>query len=130
MKLTLVKKFDFEAAHRLPNYQGDCSRVHGHSYKLEIGISGPVDLDSGMIMDFKDLKTLVKERIIDKMDHYYLNNITGDSRFPSVNPTAEHIVWWIVDVLSVALAAIDPSLELALVKLWETSGSRCEWVAK
>lgn len=131
-KLMIVKQFGFEAAHRLPNYQGPCNRVHGHSYKLEVGVSGPVDIDSGMIMDFKVLKSIVKTKIIDKMDHFYLNNIDVDGPkrpFPSHNPTAENMVRWIVEVLDQAFKAIGPHLELVLVRLWETSGSRCEWRA-
>ncbi len=131
-KLIIVKKFEFGAAHRLPNYDGPCNRLHGHNWTLEIGITGPVDIDSGMIMDFGKLKALVNAKIISKVDHWCLNDIdiAGPIRpFPSHNPTAEYMVRWMSEVLDKELKDIDPSLELALVRLWETSGSRCEWVA-
>lgn len=127
-KLTIIKHFEFEAAHRLPNYQGPCNQVHGHSYKLEIGVSGPVGLDSGMIMDFKALKDLVKDWIIDRLDHFYLNDVRVYD-FPGHCPTAENMVLWMVNTLTGRLKVIDPSLELGLVRLWETSGSYCEWRA-
>ena len=129
-KLMIIKKFEFGAAHRLPKYDGPCNRLHGHNWVMEVGITGPVDKDSGMIMDFKLLKEVVNEAVVNHMDHRYLNDMADvPFNFPSDNPTAERMMTWIVNTLQIQLPLIDQSLELALVRLWETSGSRCEWVA-
>jgi 6-pyruvoyltetrahydropterin/6-carboxytetrahydropterin synthase len=127
MPIVIVKNFEFEAGHHLPNHQGACKYHHGHSYKLEVGVSGTVDVKTGMIADFKQLKDLVKELIIDRLDHSYLNDNVGMAGFPSDCPTAENMVLWMVKVLEARLKIT--GTELALVKLWETSGSRCEWRA-
>lgn len=128
-KLMIIKKFEFGAAHRLPNYDGPCSRLHGHNWVMEVGITGPVGIDTGMIMDFKDLKNVINEAVVNYMDHHYLNADDMPFNFPCDNPTAERMVVWIVNTLQLQLPLIDQSLELALVRLWETSGSLCEWVA-
>ncbi len=122
--LTIVKSFEFEAAHRLPNHKGACQHLHGHSYMLEVGITGPIDQETGMIADFKQLKDLVKLWIVDPLDHQYLNDLEI-AGFPTFCPTAENMVEWMVRQLQKAL--ISTGCELSLVKLWETSGSRVEW---
>ena len=125
--LTIFKSFEFEAAHRLPKHRGACKYLHGHSYKLEVGISGPVDINTGMIIDFKSLKGLVNEIVIDRLDHSYLNELIMISNFPAECLTAENMVIWIVNQLKGRLRLIDPSMTVTVVRLWETSGSYCEW---
>ena len=88
MLLTVSKTFRFEAAHKLIGYDGDCANLHGHSYVLEIQVKGVVD-EQGFVMDFKELKHFVQTKVIDLLDHVYLNDIIK-------NPTAENIVIWIV----------------------------------
>jgi 6-pyruvoyltetrahydropterin/6-carboxytetrahydropterin synthase len=83
MKLTVSKTFRFEAAHSLPYYIGDCAKLHGHSYTLEISCKGEVDKETGFVMDFKELKKIVQEKVIDLLDHEFLNNVFK-------NPTAEN----------------------------------------
>ena len=120
--VTVTKKFEFEACHHLPFYKGACSRLHGHSYKLEVTGSGSVSKDEtdpkcGMIMDFKDLKALVKEEVIDKYDHKDLNEFFD-------NPTAEIMVKQMaVDIMS----KLPKGVFLVSCKLWETSTSYAEW---
>ena len=116
--LSITKQFEFEAAHFLPNHEGNCKRHHGHGYKLEIEISGKQDIKDfspslGMIMDFGDLSKIVKENIIDVLDHHSLNNIISD-------PTAENLVLWIKDHLPI-------KAPLSRIRLWETSKAYCEW---
>jgi len=116
--LSITKQFEFEAAHFLPNHQGACCRLHGHSYKLEIEISGETNTDDlsasyGMIMDFGDLSKIVKENIIDVLDHHNLNTIISD-------PTAENLVLWIKEHLPI-------KAPLSRIRLWETSKAYCEW---
>jgi len=111
--LTIRKVFRFEAAHVLPFHTGKCSRMHGHSYRLEVGVRGPIQTDGparGMIEDFDEIRRIVREAAIDPLDHQTLNDFIE-------NPTAEHIVMWIWKRLENALAGLD---ELVL---WETANS-------
>ena len=105
--MIITKEFRFEAAHRLPLYKGNCSKLHGHSYRLEVAVSGK--LKKGMVLDFRELDLIVKEKVISILDHSYLNDTIE-------NPTAENIVKWIWTKLK-------PSLNLHLLRLWETDKS-------
>jgi 6-pyruvoyltetrahydropterin/6-carboxytetrahydropterin synthase len=89
--MRIYKKFVFEAAHRLPNLPPEhkCSRLHGHSFHLELHLSGELDDTLGWVMDYADIKQLFKP-IYDKLDHHYLNDIKGLE-----NPTSENIAKWV-----------------------------------
>jgi 6-pyruvoyltetrahydropterin/6-carboxytetrahydropterin synthase len=115
--LSITKLFEFEAAHHLPNHPGLCKQFHGHSYKLEVEVSGIMN-QSGMIIDFGDLKKIVNDCIIKKYDHTNLN----DYFLP---PTAEMMVDYFAKELIVSLQSTGVSLER--VRLWETSSGYCEW---
>lgn len=117
MKVSVTKCFGFEASHFLPNYDGDCSRLHGHSYKLQVTVSGSVDEVTGMIVDFNILKSVVKENVIEEYDHQHLNEFFD-------NPTAENMVQHIFKVLCVKFNKM--GLTLDSVKLWETESSFAE----
>lgn len=117
---TVTKIFEFEAGHHLPHYDGACHNVHGHSYKLEVTVGGSlkeVGPKQGMIMDFKDLKQLVEDKVISKYDHSDLNKFFS-------NPTAEIIV---SKIASDILAELPKDVYLFSCKLWETSTSYAEW---
>jgi len=117
--LSVTKIFTFDAAHKLPMYDGDCANLHGHQWTLEIEVSGPVISESGMIVDFKRLNKCVKDVIIDKMDHKYLNDVYE-------NPTAENMTLGIVAELKpIIVAAL--KVMLVRVRLYETPTSYCEW---
>jgi 6-pyruvoyltetrahydropterin/6-carboxytetrahydropterin synthase len=124
LKLTVIKRFEFEYAHYLPGYDGPCANLHGHRAELEVGVSGVVDAKTGMVIDFKTLKSVVKQVVVDLLDHSCLNDFDMKD-FPSDCPTAENTLLWIVSVLRLALFPV----ELTVVRLWETSGSYCEWRA-
>jgi len=116
--------FWFEAAHDLPNHEGKCRLVHGHSYKLIIEVEGPVQSEilnpeAGMVMDYGRLKGVVNDLVIDRLDHSYLNDI-----FP--NPTAENMVIYIATILKHQLLPA----KLTKVELWETRNSYAKWEAK
>jgi 6-pyruvoyltetrahydropterin/6-carboxytetrahydropterin synthase len=119
--LVISKTFDFEAAHQLPYHAGKCSRPHGHSYKLRVSLMGHVEHDnpsnpsSGMVMDFGDMKTIVKPLIDDFLDHHDLNDVME-------NPTAENILLWIVERLKYGFGAM-----LVEVTLWETATCSATW---
>jgi len=87
----IFKEFTFEAAHKLPNVPDGhkCGRLHGHSFKVELWIKGPVGDYTGWIMDFGDLKKAFQP-LYDQLDHNYLNDIEGLS-----NPTSEVLAMWI-----------------------------------
>lgn len=121
--VTVTKVFMFEACHHLPHYEGACHNLHGHSYKLEVTIGGHINTNTdnpkcGMIMDFKDLKQLVKEVVIDKYDHSNLNDFFE-------NPTAEIMV----EKISRDIMGKLPIYAcLCSCKLWETTTSYAEYV--
>lgn len=97
--MDIFREFTFEAAHRLPNLpEGHkCTRLHGHSYRLEVHVRGDVDPVSGMVMDFADIKAAFKP-LEARLDHYYLNEVEGLE-----NPTSENLARWVWKHLESAL---------------------------
>jgi len=135
MEITVVKEFTFDAAHYLPNHPGKCQNTHGHTYRLQIGVKGPVDIEEGMVMDFGMLKDVVNDYIVEYLDHKYLNNFAGKSLpnaphgkiFPHI-PTAEAMVEWMVVMLEDIIEKETEGLaKLQLVRLYETPTSYAEW---
>ena len=122
-KMIVCKIFTFEAAHNLPNYDGPCCNQHGHSYKLEVSVSGPIQdtgSEKGMIVDFSKLKAYIQKNIIDVYDHTNLNESFDD------NPTAEKLLYKIVDTIGAMNGLIT---KLERVRLWETATSYAQWTA-
>jgi 6-pyruvoyltetrahydropterin/6-carboxytetrahydropterin synthase len=124
-ELSITKIFSFCYAHNLSGYNGKCSNVHGHTASLEIEIEKPprgFTVYKGMIMDFGEIKRIVQEKIVDVLDHKYLNE--DIEHFTAINPTAENIVTWI-------LYELEPIFENGLVRIrfYETPTSYAEWVA-
>lgn len=120
--ITLTKEYGFEACHNLPHYIGACHNLHGHSYVIQVTVTGNVITDKsnskcGMIIDFKDLKVIVKETVVDKYDHSYLNDYFE-------NPTAEIMVEKIAKDI---MERLPVNVSLVSVKLWETKGSYAEY---
>ena len=93
------RSFWFEAAHSLPHHPGKCRDLHGHSYELVVTIDGPVDEQSGMVIDFSDLKHVIQDRVVQVLDHKFVNDIID-------NPTAENMTIWIWERLAGALAGL------------------------
>ena len=89
--MDIFRVFQIEAAHRLPNVpQGHkCARMHGHSVRIEVHVSGPVGQETGWVMDFADLQRAFQP-LFDRLDHYCLNDIKGLE-----NPTSENLAKWI-----------------------------------
>lgn len=123
MSMELFKEFTFEAAHRLPNVPAEhkCSRLHGHSYKVRIEVSGPVDASLGWVIDFGDIKTAWRD-LDDALDHRYLNEIPGLD-----NPTSEVLAIWIWDRLTEHLSGL---LSAVTVQETCTSGSTYRGTAR
>ena len=116
--IEVTKEFTFDSSHNLLDYVGDCARLHGHTYKLQVTVRGKVN-EIGMVLDFKDLKKIVKEGMLTMFDHHYLNSKMG------FNTTAENMVVYIFDLLTLALK--DEDVEVTSVKLWETPTSFAEF---
>ena len=140
-KVRLTKQFDFEAAHALDGYHGKCKDIHGHSYHLNVTVIGEPcedtsDTTLGMVMDFADLKTIVKENVIDQFDHWLI--LKRDSRFAGLEvtneriryvdyqPTCENMLLEIVDTIRKKLPK---TIQLHNVFLRETARSYAEWYA-
>ena len=114
--MDIFKVFTVEAAHRLPLVpEGHkCARLHGHSFRIELHLSGPVDPQAGWVMDFADVQAAFKP-IYARLDPHYLNDIPGLE-----NPTSEQLAKWIWDQPKPAL----PLLSTVLVHETCTSGCR------
>jgi len=117
MNITVTKQFTFDSAHFLTDYEGACSRMHGHTYKLEVTVGGGAIKKTGMVIDFKELKEAVNELIIDVLDHQVLNEVV------ECKTTAENLAVWIFSNLKGYL--YDP-YTIEKVRLWETPTSYAE----
>ena len=112
MHTSVTRTFTFEAAHQLPWHEGKCRNLHGHSYRLEVTVEGPIG-DQGIVVDFADIKRVVEREVVDVYDHRYLNDLLD-------NPTAELIaaeIWKTVESADLAVSRI---------RLWETPDSFVE----
>ena len=144
-KIRVTKEFDFEMAHALWNYDGACKNIHGHSYRLFVTLAGTPISDSknpkfGMVIDFKDLKTMVKGPVVDFLDHSLVVYREADGEIMSMvktmyekvhvfdfQPTCENLVLFIVELIQPMLP---PGVELHAVKLYETATSFAGWYAE
>jgi 6-pyruvoyltetrahydropterin/6-carboxytetrahydropterin synthase len=116
--MEIFREFTFEAAHRLPQVPAGhkCARLHGHSYRVEVHVSGQVSPDTGWVMDFGDLGEACRP-VREQLDHYYLNDIPGLE-----NPTSEVLARWIWDRLAAELAGAPAQLAAVVVRETCTSG--------
>lgn len=115
LSVELIKEYRFEAAHRLPHVPPGhkCANLHGHSFKFEVHVVGPVDPHSGWFIDFGDLDEIVMP-LVNQLDHHYLNEIEGLE-----NPTSEVTVAWLFHRIK------DKLPELQAITFWETHDARC-----
>jgi len=108
--LQIRKHFTFEAAHVLPHHTGKCSRLHGHSYRLEVALDGALrerGAAQGMVEDFDVVAQVVRTGVIEQLDHTSLNDLLP-------NPTAELLALWIWERVAERLEG------LSEIVLWET----------
>lgn len=143
--IRITKQFSFETGHALYGYDGKCKNVHGHSYKLSVTVIGkPIvnrnDVKFGMVIDFSDLKKIVKEEIVDQFDHATVFNETTPhvelanelkSRGHHVilvdyQPTSENMV---IDFAKKIQDRLPNNIQLHSLKLQETESSFAEWYA-
>lgn len=144
-KIRITKMYDFEMAHVLKDYDGPCRNIHGHSYKLFVTVTGtpindPVSPKKGMVMDFKDLKAIVKTRIVNRFDHaLVINSETDPAMIESMKkhmenviqvdyqPTCENLV---ADFAEIIKSLLPDHVQLHNLRLWETATSYSEWFAE
>ena len=145
-RIRLTKEFSFESAHALEGYDGKCRHIHGHSYRLYVTIIGEPISDStnpkyGMVMDFGELKRLVNEEIVDRMDHAFVMRRTdsadevnmvlsegfGNVVLVDYQPTCENMLVEFAERISRRLPA---GVALHSLKMHETATSYAEWYAE
>ena len=142
--IRISKEFNFDMAHALLGYDGLCKNIHGHSYTLVVTVIGtPIgDVSSpktGMLIDFKDLKNIIKSRIIDRFDHaLVLNSDTPKDLLDIMMKNYEKIVLtdyqpttenMIADMAGQIMGLLPPNLQLLSLRLRETPTSYAEWYA-
>ena len=139
-KVRITKEFKFEMAHALHGYDGLCANIHGHSYRLWVTVRGNVKKENkhikdGMVIDFMDLKSIIKPTIINKYDHSLVLNANSPhanldlSAFDKVyylpyQPTSENLV---SDFANSITSLLPENVELLKVVLSETVSSFAEW---
>lgn len=140
-RIRVTKEFSFDMAHALKDYKGKCENIHGHTYHLAVTILGEVLKEKsprqGMVLDFGDLKKIVREQILEVFDHVLVLN-ESDSRKDSVaaldtkliltpyQPTAENLL---LDFVNRIKTHLPPGIRLHSIKLRETATSYAEWFA-
>jgi len=141
--IRITKQFNFETGHALYGYDGKCKNVHGHSYKLSVTVIGKPITDSsnvkyGMVIDFGDLKKIVKEEIVDVFDHATVFNKNTphielakelsdrghDVILVDYQPTSENMV---IDFAAKIKKHLPATITLHSLKLQETETSFAEW---
>jgi len=143
--IRVTKEFPFEMAHVLWNYDGPCRNVHGHSYRLFVTIAGtpidnPENPKNGMVIDFSDLKSIVKKEIISVFDHAVVvssryekekrdmfSKLFGNTVLVDYQPTCENLVADFAEKISRKLPS---GIKLHSLKLYETATSFAEWFAE
>ena len=106
----------FAAGHALRDYKGKCENVHGHNFKVQVRIEGQRLDDTGMLVDFIDVKAVMR-KVIERLDHQFLNEIPP---FDVKNPSAENIAEYFYQELSGKLDDTPVPVRLSEVKIWET----------
>lgn len=141
MKIRISKEFSFEMAHALDGYDGLCRNIHGHSYVLTVTVSGEPITDTastklGMVMDFGDLKSVVKKVIVDRFDHAFVirKGTIGHQSNPAFSrmvevefqPTSENLLIYFASLINPLLPQ---NVSLLSLRLSETATSFAEWHA-
>ncbi|MFA4885303.1 MAG: 6-carboxytetrahydropterin synthase QueD [Desulfotomaculaceae bacterium] len=115
----LAVKTRFAAAHSLSDYIGPCARLHGHTWHVEVTFKGPDLNHTGMLLDFKEVKTSVKN-IVDKLDHVNLNDLNPFIKGGEENPTVENLARYIYQRLKLEFGDRERSVKVAVVRVWES----------
>lgn len=111
----------FDAAHKLPGYPGKCAKLHGHTWKVKIDLTGDQDPETGMILDFKQVKELFNHTV-GKFDHSYLNDVIP-------NPTCENITNKLFNEINEEIYRQGIPIMLISITVWENEDACCTMVA-
>ena len=133
--LSITKVFTFEAAHAISCYEGACKNIHGHSYELHVTVAGKIVEEIAMIMDFKKLKSIVQQEVLNDFDHALMLKINEHNidTSQSLNtkliwmkeePTAEYLL---VEILARIRKQLPQDVLLKRLKLYETATCYAEW---
>lgn len=134
--MKIAKEFRWEMGHRLPNHDGQCRNVHGHSYRMVVEVEGEIDPETGMIIDFADISKKVKP-LVAELDHCFLcqeddqevrdllESMDMKRVYISVPSTVENICGLFVERLKTAFTE-DNNVEAFTVRIWETASSVAE----
>lgn len=145
--ITATKEFKWEMAHMLTGHKGLCQNIHGHSYKMQVTVSRisrtiQSGSSEGMVLDFSDLKSIVEDTLINRLDHAFMMNgsATGLERellhmlhgkvkiyVVDYRPTAENMARDFYEVISKQLEDLDKTITLESVKIWETATAYAEY---
>lgn len=145
--ITATKEFKWEMAHMLTGHKGLCQNIHGHSYKMQVTVSRisrtiQSGSSEGMVLDFSDLKRIVEDTLINRLDHAFMMNgsATGLERellhmlhgkvkiyVVDYRPTAENMARDFYEVISKQLEDLDKTITLESVKIWETATAYAEY---
>ena len=146
----ITKLIETETGHRLTDYSGKCAHIHGHRLQWEVTVAAPALDSTGFVMDYSDLKAILKETV-DQLDHAFimhnkdpihiklgsdqtetrefLKATNGDVPrlfITPFNPTSENIIPWIAEMI---IPRLPKGINLVKIKMWETSSSYTEWIA-
>lgn len=140
--ISITKVFRFETAHAIYGYQGPCAHIHGHSYELHVSVKSQKPIEGylegqGILIDFKELKTIVNEKVVRALDHKLIlskeylanskNSFAPEALFIfDAEPTAENMLLFIRNQL---LPIMPSHIRLSALRLWETRDSYAEWLA-
>lgn len=139
MAVIITRRLEFDAGHRIPDHRSLCRHLHGHRYAIEVTVSGDItrmdgDPRNGMVVDFSEIKSLIKELVVDRWDHAFLA-YQGDSAIIAflntlpdhrtvvldVVPTAENLAQKAFDLLAAPISALaNKALQLENVRIYET----------
>ena len=139
--IKLTKIFHFEMAHAIDGYKKKCKNIHGHSYELHVCVAEKTSRETyldapGFIIDFKELKQIVQEQIVQVLDHSLVLSEAYLQKFPALiqlenlqvwkfEPTAENILFYIKEKLEIAMPS---NVQLMQLKLYETKDSYAAWI--
>jgi 6-pyruvoyltetrahydropterin/6-carboxytetrahydropterin synthase len=115
--MKISKTFSFDSAHHLPDYNGKCANVHGHTWQIEVVFEGEINPKTGMILDFGTIKNIVQTNVLNLYDHRDLNTILP-------NPTAENIAKHTYLLIDKALFLLSTKIKLKEINLWEQPTSK------
>lgn len=108
----LMVRSNFAAAHQLREIGGSCEQLHGHTWKVEVFLQGEELEEKGILMDFRELKSIVK-KWIDKLDHHYLNDV-----LEGMNPTTENLARYLFEKLEESIRS--KGTKLSRIRVWES----------